>query len=102
MRIMRSQQQWQVIIEEQQASGLSINDYCQLHQLSTTSFYACRKKLSLSSSQFIRAKITQQVELVQGTSVITLTIGQAHVALPRTTSASYLSLIHISEPTRPY
>ncbi len=92
---MRSQPQWQVIIEDQQASGLSINDYCQLHQLSTTSFYACRKKLSLSSSPFIRAKITQQVELIQDTSVITLTIGQANVALPSTTSASYLSQLLI-------
>ena len=99
MRIMRSQPQWQVIIEEQQASGLSINDYCQQHQLSTTSFYACRKKLRLSSSKFIRAKITQQVELVQDTSVITLTIGQAHVALPSTTSASYLSQL-LSELTQ--
>jgi hypothetical protein len=57
MRIMRSKKQWQAIIEEQQASGLSIIDYCQQHQLSTTSFYAVRKKLGLSSSNLSVQKL---------------------------------------------
>ncbi|GAW97893.1 hypothetical protein MTCD1_03542 [Colwellia marinimaniae] len=29
MRISRSQEQWQTIIEDQQTSGLAIIDYCQ-------------------------------------------------------------------------
>jgi outer membrane phospholipase A len=29
MRISRSQEQWQTIIEDQQSSGLTIIDYCQ-------------------------------------------------------------------------
>ena len=44
MRITRSQVQWQTIIEDQQTSGLTILDYCQQQQLSTSSFYAVRKK----------------------------------------------------------
>ena len=95
MRIMRSQQQWEVIIEDQQASGLSIDDYCQQHQLSTTSFYGCRKKLTLSPSRFI----TQQTEVIQQVSAITLTIEPATMTLPTTTSASYLSQL-MSELTR--
>lgn len=99
MRVTRSQQQWQTIIENQQASGLTIIDYCQQHQLSTTSFYAVRKKFGLSSSHFVRAKITQQVEIIKEQSSITLTIGQANVTFPATTSATYLSQL-LSELTR--
>ncbi|WP_042146388.1 IS66 family insertion sequence element accessory protein TnpA, partial [Pseudoalteromonas sp. '520P1 No. 412'] len=62
MRIMRNQEQWQSIIEAQQSSGLTIIDYCRQHKLSLTSFYAHRKKLNLTQSGFIRAKVTQQVE----------------------------------------
>jgi len=91
MRITRSQEQWQTIIEDQQISGLTILDYCQQQQLPTSSFYAVRKKLSLSSGNFVRAKITQQVELIEAQESITLTIGKANVSLPSTTSATYLS-----------
>ena len=38
MRIMRSQEQWQSIIKDQQSSGLTIIDYCRQHKLSLTSF----------------------------------------------------------------
>ncbi|KGJ98476.1 IS66 family insertion sequence element accessory protein TnpA [Thalassotalea sp. ND16A] len=89
MRIMRSQAQWQAIIEDQQTSGLAIMDYCQQHQLSTTSFYAVRKKLGLSSSSFVRAKITQRVEVIEEQPSISITVGKANVSLPATTSATY-------------
>jgi len=75
MRITRSQVQWQIIIEDQQTSGLTIIDYCQQQQLSTSSFYAINKKLGLTSDNFVRAKITQQVELIDAQESITLTIG---------------------------
>ena len=91
MRIMRSPEQWKTIIQEQQSSGLTIIDYCRQQQLSMTNFYAVRKKLGLSSSNFVRAKITQQVEIVEEQPGITLTVGKANVSLPATTSAMYLS-----------
>ena len=91
MGIMRNQQQWQTVVEQQQASGLIIKDYCQQHQLSVSSFYAARKKINLPSSRFVQAKIVQQVEITQELPTITLTIGQTNVTLPPTTSAQYLS-----------
>jgi len=91
MRITRSQEQWQIIIDDQQTSGLTIIDYCQQQQLSTSSFYAVKKKLSLTSGNFVRAKIAQQVETLEAQGSITLTMGQANVCLPSTTSATYLS-----------
>jgi len=93
MRISRSQEQWQTIIEDQQSSGLTIIDYCQQQQLSTSSFYAVRKKISLSSSNFVRAKITQQVELIEEQTFITVTVGKVNVSLPASTSGTYLSLL---------
>ena len=93
MRISRSQGQWQTIIEDQQTSGLTIIDYCQQQQLSTSSFYAVRKKISLSSGNFVRAKISQQVELIEEQIFITVTVGKVNVSLPTSTSVTYLSLL---------
>ncbi|MCG9761869.1 hypothetical protein L1D50_22715 [Pseudoalteromonas sp. Isolate6] len=45
MRKTRSLEQWRSIIEEQQASDLTIIDYCQQNALSKTTFYAARSKL---------------------------------------------------------
>lgn len=91
MRISRSLEQWKIIIEDQQTSGLTILDYCQQQQLSTSSFYAVRKKISLSSGNFVRAKITQQVELIEEQTSITVTVGKANISLPASTPATYLS-----------
>ena len=91
MGITRSQEQWQTIIEDQQASGLTIIDYCQQQKLATSSFYAFRNKLSLSSDNFVHAKITQQVEFVEKRAAITITFGNANVSLPASTPVTYLS-----------
>ncbi|NQZ52502.1 MAG: IS66 family insertion sequence element accessory protein TnpB [Moritella sp.] len=93
MRTTRSQEQWQTIIEDQQTSGLTIIEYCQQQQLTTSSFYAVRKKFNLSSGNFVRAKITQQVELIEEKTFITVTVGKANVSLPASTSVTYLSLL---------
>lgn len=88
---MRSQEQWRTIIEAQQASGLTIVEYCQQNELSTTSFYAVRKKLGLSSTNFVKARVTQQFEMICEQGGIFITVGKAKVSLPATTSASYLA-----------
>lgn len=91
MRITRNQAQWQTIIEAQQTSGLTIIDFCQQQQLTTSSFYAVRKRLGLPSSNFVRAKFTQQVEIVEEQPKITINVGKTKVSLPSTTSVTYLS-----------
>ena len=91
MRIFRSQTQWQTIINDHQSSGLTVIEYCQQQQLSTSSFYAVKKKFGLSSSNFVRAKITQQIEFVEDKSFIMVTMGKVNISLPSTTSATYLS-----------
>jgi hypothetical protein len=58
MRITRSQAQWQTIIDDQQASDLTIVDYCQQQPLSTSNFYVIKKKLALKSGNFVRHTLT--------------------------------------------
>ena len=72
-------------------SGLTIVGYCHQHQISTATFYACRKKLGVSQSAFIQAKITQQVEVFSTPEPICLNIGNISLSLPSTTTAPYLS-----------
>jgi putative transposase len=91
MRISRSQTQWQAIIKDHKSSGLTVIDYSVQQQLSTSRFYAVKKKLGLSSSNFVRAKITQQVDFVEDKTLTTVAMGKVNISLPKTTSADYLS-----------
>ncbi|WP_231731533.1 hypothetical protein [Colwellia sp. TT2012] len=45
----------------------------------------------MSSGNFVRAKITQQIELVEEQAVITVTVGKSNVSLPASTPVTYLS-----------
>jgi len=93
MKITRNQTQWQTLIQNQQTSGLTVSDYCQQHQLPTSSFYAFKKKLGITSNSFVRAKVTQQIELIEEAQPIILSVGKANVSFPATTPASYLAQI---------
>lgn len=93
MKITRSQEQWRTIINEQQASGLTIIDYCREHQLATSSFYVFRKKLGITSNRFVRTKVTQKIELIADHPSIELTFGKATLTLPLHTSATYLGQV---------
>jgi len=93
MKITRNQTQWQTLIQNQQTSGLTVSDYCQQHQLPTSSFYAFKKKLGITSNSFVRAKVTQQIELIEEEQPIILSVGKANVSFPATTPASYLAQI---------
>ncbi|KZN57926.1 IS66 family insertion sequence element accessory protein TnpA [Pseudoalteromonas luteoviolacea] len=91
MRKMRNLEQWRDIIKQQQASGLTIIEFCQQHALSKTSFYSAKKKLAASSENFVRATVTQHIQHTEQQAPILLMIGKIKISLPPTTSASYLS-----------
>ena len=93
MKITRNETQWQTLIKNQQTSGLTISDYCQQHHLPTSSFYAFKKKLGLTSNRFVRTKVIQQIECLEVQPSITLSVGKANVTLPATTPAIYLAQI---------
>ena len=93
MKITRSHEQWRTILNAQQASGLTIIDYCRKHQLATSSFYVFRKKLGIITSSFVRTQVTQQVELITQQPPIELPLGKATLRLPSNTSATYLGQV---------
>ncbi|AQP98325.1 hypothetical protein B0W48_16425 [Pseudoalteromonas aliena] len=95
MRKTRSPEQWRNIIEEQQASDLTITEYCQQNALSKTTFYAAKNKLKVLPDNFVRAKITKQSGIIKPQQPITLVVGKVKVSLPSTTPATYLNqLLH--------
>ncbi len=100
MRTFRDKQQWQELIVAQQQSGLNISTYCRKHKLSTSSFYAHKKRLALTGSAFVCAQISQhkvtehkmtQLELVQPQATITLEFAHAKLHLPHSASPSFLA-----------
>jgi hypothetical protein len=93
MKITRNETQWQTLIQNQQTSGLTISDYCQQHHLPTSSFYAFKKKLGLTSNRFVRAKVIQEIEILEEQTSIILSVSHANVTLPATTPAAYLAQI---------
>lgn len=90
MRKMRSLEQWRSIIEEQQASDLTITEFCLQHALSKTSFYAARSKLTAASGSFVQAKVTKHIDSTEQQQPIILTISKVKVSLPPTMPATYL------------
>lgn len=44
VRVKRSKQQWQQLIEAQQASALTIKQFCDEHNITVSNFYLQRKK----------------------------------------------------------
>lgn len=93
MKNTRSQSQWRSIIDAQQSSDLTVIDFCRVHQLATSTFYAARKKLESVTNGFVRAKVTQEIELVAEHCTIELCVGQAKVTLPSSTPACYLGQV---------
>jgi putative transposase len=91
MRKTRSLEQWRNIIEEQQSSDLTITEYCQQNALSKTTFYAAKNKLKALPGNFVRAKMTKQLDAIKPQQPITLTVGKVTVSFPPTTTATYLS-----------
>jgi hypothetical protein len=62
----RSFQDWQTIIEQQEASGLSIIEFCEQQQLNQKCFYAKRdtlrkKKQSKPTASFVKVSQTPTV-----------------------------------------
>jgi putative transposase len=93
MKITRNETQWQTLIQNQQTSGLTISDYCQQHHLPTSSFYAFKKKLGLTSNRFVRAKVIQEIEILEEQTSIILSVSHANLTLPASTPAAYLAQI---------
>lgn len=87
----RSSQEWQVIIEQQEASGLSVVDFCRRHQLDNKYFHA-RKRSWLKRQQRKHPTAFVKVTKVATQSpMMTLKIGDATLLLPAHTEPMWLA-----------
>lgn len=103
----RSEQEWQTLIQQCEESTLSTKEFCRQCQLTTSTFYAKKKQLSVDKSEqsggFVRAKITERVAQYQAVSApvanMILTINDVELSLPQGTPAIYLA--ELIEALRP-
>lgn len=93
----RTLEQWKAIIEQQQASGLTVIEFCEQNDIKLKAFYNSRVKLGLnpnpkklkSSKAFVKAKSATANLANHGG--LSLKIGEATLALPKDTSPQWLA-----------
>lgn len=86
---------WKNLVEKQMASGLSVPEFCQQHNLSAKYFYSRKSKVVNANDNigFIQAKvISKQTTLLATTPEqnIKLVTDSAELSLPRDTSAQFI------------
>ncbi len=93
----RTKQQWLELIQAQQASDLSIIDFCREQGIHLNSFYARRSDWLKSKHTETRikpsafSKVTVADTSKHPTTVITLTIGKATLSIPSSTDVVWLA-----------
>lgn len=58
----RTNQEWQMLIEQSESSSLSTLAFCNLNELNTSTFYAKRQQLNKTdvSLGFVRAEVVEK------------------------------------------
>ncbi|MGV2871382.1 IS66 family insertion sequence element accessory protein TnpA [Colwellia sp. E150_009] len=89
-----TQQKWSAIIRQQAQSTLTIKQFCLQQKISPSTFYQRKSELaSLVKDEhtFIKASVSQTVEVATQVKPIRLTMGKAELSFPSQTSPSYLA-----------
>ena len=86
---------WKSLVEKQIASGLSVPQFCNRHNLNPKYFYSRKSKVISASNKasFIQAQvITKQTSLLATTAEqnIKLVTDSGELSLPRDTSAQFI------------
>ena len=93
-----TEQKWTAYIEQQQKSNLTVAQFCQQIHISPSTFYQRKRELnqqSSSNASFIKATVTQQVEVETACAPLLLSLGNVTLSLPSQTPADYIvSLIN--------
>lgn len=88
-----TQQKWTAFIEQQQESNLTIAQFCKQLSVSPSTFYQRKRELNLlpnTDSSFIKATVTQKLEIEKIRAQILLNVGKVNLSLPPQTSADYI------------
>ena len=92
----RTNQEWQMLIEQSESSSLSILAFCKLNELNPSTFYAKRQQLNKTnvSLGFVRAEVVEKTTTYQAQSAtanMTLLINDVELSIPQGTPAAYLA-----------
>lgn len=89
-----TQQKWSAIIRQQAKSTLTIKQFCLQQKISQSTFYQRKSELASfvkDEHTFIKASISQSVEVATQAAPICLTVGKAELSFPSQTSPTYLA-----------
>ncbi|HAS6130337.1 IS66 family insertion sequence element accessory protein TnpB [Vibrio parahaemolyticus] len=92
----RTNQEWQMLIEQSESSSLSTLAFCKLNELNPSTFYAKRQQLSKTgvSLGFVKAEVVEKTRKYQAQSAtvnMTLLVNDVELSIPQGTPATYLA-----------
>ncbi|MFA0039277.1 IS66 family insertion sequence element accessory protein TnpB [Vibrio chagasii] len=93
----RTNQEWQMLIEQSESSSLSTLAFCKHNGLNPSTFYAKRQQLSKTelSQGFVKAEIVEKTTRYQASQVavanMTLLVNDVELSIPQGTPSSYLA-----------
>lgn len=91
-----TQKKWLTIIEQQKQSDLTILQFCRQLDISPSTFYQRKRELTTlnqSSALFIKAQVTQTVEVEAQLEPVCLMLGKAKLTFPLQTTSQYLAAL---------
>ncbi len=96
MRKRRTNQEWQMLIDQSESSSLSTLVFCKLNELNPSTFYAKRQQLSKTDVflGFVRAEVVEKTTKYQAqiaTANMTLLINDVELSIPQGTPATYVA-----------
>lgn len=62
MRIRRSKEEWFELVKRFDSEIMSLEQYCELNQISTASYYVYKRKLKAQSSEFLPIVFEEEVK----------------------------------------
>lgn len=86
----RTLDDWTTLIEQQQASGLTIVDFCKQNKLPTSNFYKYRAKLQKTETAPKLVKVNSKL-ITPVNAQITLTHGKTQLILPSNCEPQWLA-----------
>lgn len=87
---------WLAIVAQQKQSTLTIEQFCTQLKISPSTFYQRKRELTILTqpdTSFIKASITQTVEVETPVPPIQLTLGDVNLTLPSQTSPQFLAAL---------
>jgi hypothetical protein len=91
----KQKQDWPSLLSYQKESGLSVEDFCSINRISTSSLYL-NKQRSPDRSNFVEAKVVrraseQVMQITKTTQTITLTTSAGELSFPETVTSDFLT-----------